>query len=253
MGIFNSMLNDTVSLIKPDGRRFDNLPASVQSGMIFTMDPKIPIEDGDEFERSTLSGVTERFRVIDAGFRQALHDLPASYQSKVQKEPGAGVSNSAAECGSRATTSARLAVFLVHGHDEGSRESVARYIEGLGLTAIILHEQASEGRTIIEKLEHHADVSFAIVLLTPDDVGAAHDERDELRLRARQNVVLELGYFVGKLGRRRVCALHKGSVELPSDYAGVVYIPFDDTGGWRLPLARELKAAGFSIDLNTAV
>lgn len=145
------------------------------------------------------------------------------------------------------------AVFIVHGHDEAARESTARYIERLGLEAVVLHEQVNQGRTIIEKLEHSANVEFAIVLLTPDDVGATAAAKDTLSSRARQNVVLELGFFVGKLGRSRVCALHKGNIELPSDFLGVVYVPMDSAGGWRLLLARELKAAGFTIDLNAAM
>lgn len=144
-------------------------------------------------------------------------------------------------------------VFIVHGHDEGARESVARYLEKLGLTPIILHEQASGGRTVIEKLEHNSDVDFAVVLLTPDDVGAVATATDKLNSRARQNVILELGYFAGKLGRSRVCALHKGSVELPSDFLGVVYVAMDTAGGWRLLLAKELREAGFEVDLNLAL
>ena len=144
-------------------------------------------------------------------------------------------------------------VFLVHGHDEGVRESTARFLEKLGLQAIILHEKASGGRTIIEKLEYHSDVDFAVILLTPDDVGAPAAATDRLSPRARQNVVLELGFFVGKLGRRRVCALHKGSVELPSDILGVVYVPLDEGAGWRLMLAKELREAGFDVDLNKAL
>jgi len=144
-------------------------------------------------------------------------------------------------------------VFVVHGHDEAARETCARFLERLRLEPVILHEQASAGRTIIEKLEHHGDVGFAVVLLTPDDVGAVKTQRDALQPRARQNVVLELGYFVGRLGRSRVCALHKSPMELPSDFVGVVYVPFDDAGGWRLILARELKNAGFSIDMNEVI
>lgn len=139
-------------------------------------------------------------------------------------------------------------VFLVHGHDEGPRESVARFIEKLGLNPVILHEQASQGRTVVEKLEHHSDVRFAIVLLTPDDVGGLSP--DELQPRARQNVVLELGYFLARLGRKNVCALYRGELELPSDYMGVIYVPYDAGGGWQLLLGKELKAAGFSIDMN---
>lgn len=140
-------------------------------------------------------------------------------------------------------------VFIVHGHDEAPRETVARFLTTVGLDPVILHEQANRGMTIPEKLLANADVGFAVVLLTPDDVGRAKSEEQE-HPRARQNVILELGYFVGRLGRERVCALLKGSLEIPSDYMGVVYTPFDDGGGWRQNLARELQAAGYEIDWN---
>jgi predicted nucleotide-binding protein len=143
-------------------------------------------------------------------------------------------------------------VFLVHGHDAAARETVARFLEHLGLSPVVLHELPSGGKTIIEKLEHHSDVDFAVVLLTPDDEGLSHDDSD-LRPRARQNVLLELGFFVGRLGRDRVCALHKGSLELPTDILGVVYVRFDEGGDWPLRLARELKQAGFAIDMNQIV
>lgn len=144
-------------------------------------------------------------------------------------------------------------VFVVHGHDDAARESVARFLERLGLEAVILHEQASGGRTIIEKLEHYSDVDFALVLLTPDDVGGVKTATPQnLRPRARQNVVMELGLFLGKLGRAHVCALHKGDVELPTDYLGVVYVPLDQGGGWRLHVAKELKNSGFNVDMNLA-
>lgn len=142
-------------------------------------------------------------------------------------------------------------VFVVHGHDEGARESVARYLEKLGFKAIVLHEQASEGRTIIEKVEAHSDVGFAVVLLTPDDVGGK--SADTLNPRARQNVILELGYFVGKLGRNRVCALKRGAVEVPSDFDGVVYVSFEDGSDWRRALAQELQAAGHRVDWNVVM
>jgi predicted nucleotide-binding protein len=141
-------------------------------------------------------------------------------------------------------------VFVVHGHDEGARETVARFIGNLGLAPIILHEQVSQGRTIVEKLERHGDVGYAVVLLTPDDVGGTNPAN--LHPRARQNVILELGYFLGRLGRDRVCALYRGELELPSDYMGVIYIPFDSGGGWRLSVAKELKAADFDVDMNKA-
>jgi predicted nucleotide-binding protein len=137
-------------------------------------------------------------------------------------------------------------VFVVHGHDGELREATARFLDHLGFEAIILHEQASGGRTIIEKVEHYGDVGFAVVLLTPDDEGC--EKGGTPRPRARQNVVWELGYFTARLGRDRVCALTYGNIELPSDFDGVVYVPFDSNGGWKSALSRELEAAGFEID-----
>jgi hypothetical protein len=139
-------------------------------------------------------------------------------------------------------------VFIVHGHDEGAREAVARFLTGIDFQPIILHEQASQNRTVIEKVERHGDVGFAVVLLTPDDIGGSRD--GEQRPRTRQNVILELGYFVGRLGRERVCALKRGDLEIPSDFGGVVYETFDASAGWKLALGRELRAAGYDIDWN---
>ena len=140
-------------------------------------------------------------------------------------------------------------VFIVHGRDNEAKETVARFLENLDLKAVILHEQSNQGRTIIEKFEQHAQVGFAVALLTPDDVGALQDNSNDLKPRARQNVVFELGYFLGRLGRERVCALTKGDVEIPSDYAGVVYIPLDDFGGWKMKLIEELRNV-FDVDAN---
>ena len=141
-------------------------------------------------------------------------------------------------------------IFVVHGHDNEAKQAVARLIEKLNLHAIILHEQPDKGRTVIEKFEHHSTVGFAVVLLTPDDMGYPRDTPSEIKPRARQNVVLELGYFIGILGRSKVCALLKGAVEIPSDYLGVITVPMDDAGAWQFNLAREIKAAGIDLDLN---
>lgn len=113
-------------------------------------------------------------------------------------------------------------VFLVHGRDEGAREKVARFLERLNLKPVVLHEQPNKGRTIIEKFEDYARVGFAVVLLTPDDIGKLKDDEGDFEPRARQNVILELGCFIGQLGRERVCALVKKGVEWPSDYDGVL-------------------------------
>ncbi len=144
-------------------------------------------------------------------------------------------------------------VFLVHGHDERVRETVARFLEKLDLECVILHEQPNKGRTIIEKFEDYADVAFAVVLLTPDDRGGLADGPFESqKTRARQNVLLELGFFLGALGRSCVCALYVEGVEIPSDYSGVLFLPLDDGGAWRMALLRELIAAGLQVDANRA-
>lgn len=142
-------------------------------------------------------------------------------------------------------------VFIVHGHGDAAREAAARLITRLGLAPVILHEQPSKGRTIIEKFVEYADVGFALVLMTADDLGGPKSaDASVFRPRARQNVVLELGFFLGRLGRDRVCALYEDGVELPSDYDGVVFIPLDPSGAWQLMVGRELRAAGMDADLN---
>lgn len=154
--------------------------------------------------------------------------------------------------GNGVTTPTNNKVFIVHGHDEGMQQAVARVLGILGLDPIILNEKENEGKTIIEKFEKHSDVSFAVILLSPDDMGySANAGAKAATPRARQNVVLELGYFVGKLGRGRVAALKKGNdLEIPSDISGVVYMPYDGGSGWKLELCRELRAAGYEVDAN---
>lgn len=142
-------------------------------------------------------------------------------------------------------------VFIVHGRDIAMKEAVARVVEKLNLEPVILHEQPELGRTIIEKFIQCSNVGYAIVLLSPDDFAYPRDLTPKKGMyRARQNVILELGYFIGKLGRRRVMALNKGGTdfEIPTDFAGVVYTPFD--GQWRFKLVKELKACGYNVDAD---
>ena len=141
-------------------------------------------------------------------------------------------------------------VFVVHGHNQGIKDSVARFLEKLDLEPVILHEKPNAGRTVIEKISDYADVHFAIVLLTADDEGRVRNENAEMQLRARQNVIMELGYFLGKLGRTRVCALYELGVEIPSDYQGVLFVEIDRNDRWRNELVRELLAAGINVDAN---
>lgn len=156
-----------------------------------------------------------------------------------------------ADSHSRELIQIRPDIFIVHGHDDEAKETVARFVEKLGGRAVVLHEQPNLGRAIIEKFEHYSNVAFAIVLLTPDDVGGKSAK--SLKQRARQNVVFELGFFFAKLGRNKVCALHKENVEIPSDIQGVIYTPMDKAGAWRVALARELKAAGIQLDYTKVI
>lgn len=143
-------------------------------------------------------------------------------------------------------------VFIVHGHDLAARDAVARFIDKLELTSIIFSEQPNAGQTIIEKFENLSDdVGYAIVLLTPDDMGTSIDNPEELKPRARQNVIYELGWFGAKLGRDRVCAIVKGGIEIPSDYDGIVYIDMDKE--WQLSLAKEMKHVIKDLDMNKVI
>ncbi|MBN6205578.1 MULTISPECIES: TIR domain-containing protein [Burkholderiaceae] len=158
--------------------------------------------------------------------------------------------NSEAAAPQKQTLSRR--VFVVHGHDGEAREIVARFLKTIEFEPVILHEQPNQGRTVIEKVEANSDVGFAVVLLTADDLGRSV-KGEQLEPRARQNVLLELGYFIGKLTRVKVCALKRGELEIPSDFAGIVWEKMDDGNGWKMALARELKAAGYAVDLNKAL
>lgn len=137
-------------------------------------------------------------------------------------------------------------VFIVHGHAEAVNQEVARTIEKLGLEAIILREQPNSGNTIIEKFEGYAkDVNFAVILLTADDKIEGEDT-----FRARQNVIFEMGYFMGALGRPNVMCMLQENVEKPGDIDGVVYTMIDKAGVWKYSLVKELKACGYDVDAN---
>jgi predicted nucleotide-binding protein len=147
-------------------------------------------------------------------------------------------------------------VFIVHGHDDAAKQELEMFLAELGLEPIVLHRKADKGRTLIEKLEQEGDVGYAFILLTPDDIGykadqeALPDEDREKERRARQNVVLEFGYFAGHLGRERVCCLHKGNVALPSDTDGLAYKPFiNSIEELKWKIAAELIAAGYDIEI----
>lgn len=144
-------------------------------------------------------------------------------------------------------------ILLVHGRDEAAKQSLLEFLEKLGLHPLVLHEQPDGGRNLIQKSEGFSNILFAIILITPDDIAAPRNKPKEKQVRVSQNVIFELGYLMGKLGRSRVCALYKEEVEIPSDYSGTVYIPMDSRGGWRLLIAKEIKQAGIEVDLNKAI
>jgi predicted nucleotide-binding protein len=205
---------------------------------------------------------------LAGGFEQSLeqkvnelhHDFERKIRrlkSIVEQVPLFQVDPSVSPADSRPTSPVALGseIFVVHGRNEAVKLEVATFLERLaGRRPVILHEHASEGRTVIEKLEHYGrDTNFAIVLLTADDEGRLRGSSDEPLPRGRQNVVLELGYFMARLGRSRVVLLYESDVELPSDMTGVVYTRLDSAGGWKLTLARELQAAEIPVDLNRAM
>jgi predicted nucleotide-binding protein len=212
-------------------------------------------EEYDEVYPAFLSGAPRSIAQKMNDFREDMDESINRLQSILERLDL--IPEAAAIATTELTTNKALAhgrdVFVVHGHDDAAKSLVARYLQKLGLNPVILHEQPNKGRTLMEKLEQYSATAFAVVLLTPDDEGRAHSTEpgkgsSELQPRARQNVIFELGYLSGKLGRGRVCALRKGSIENPSDYDGVVYIPMDEGGGWQLLLLRELSAVGMEVD-----
>ncbi|MGC1928374.1 MAG: nucleotide-binding protein [Candidatus Nitrosopolaris sp.] len=141
-------------------------------------------------------------------------------------------------------------VFIVHGHDDAAKNELSSFLFRPGLKPIILHEQPNNGKAVIEKFEQYASkVGYAFVLLTPDDIGGK--DRRNLSERARQNVILELGYFMAKLGRDKVCGLYKGNVELPSDVLGVLYLKYENSIQERaFDISQELSSNGYKITLR---
>ena len=144
-------------------------------------------------------------------------------------------------------------ILLIHGRDEATKESVLSFIEKLGLRALTLDGAPDEVKNVLEQFRAFSWVDFAIVLFTPDEIAAPRNKPKERQARVSQNVIFEFGYFLGKLGNEKVCALYQEEVEIPSDHPGVVYIPMDSKGGWRLLVAKEIKQAGIEVDLNKAI
>lgn len=194
------------------------------------------------FIKSKYSTYAERRTFLSEEFTSILDRLEFGEIPKTKKP-----SSSKKEFHDSLTIRNKRNVFIVHGRDNESKQEVARFIEKLGLQSIILHEQASSGMTIIEKIEHYSnDADFALILYTACDHGrGVHESKIPLKNRARQNVVFEHGYLLAKLGRENVCALVKGEIDIPNDISGVVYVQMDSPGAWKEEVIKELRACGY--------
>lgn len=188
-----------------------------------------------------------QFEIVKENLLTALRQIKAALENDIYGELSARKSRSNSPLMSNK-------IFVVHGHDQGLKTDVERFLHEIGLEPVVLHREVDEGATIIEKFEKHSDVGFALILLSPDEISYTLDQSnvaDESRkteLRARPNVIFEFGYFVGKLGRARVCCLHKGKVVLPSYLNGLVYKHVEgDIEGQAYAIIRELKAAGYEV------
>lgn len=206
-------------------------------------------------------GSEYQFNLQRTSYGDFLHNLKTDLTNRPSLVSPAGSSSSINQEDSRLSPpierdqpTASRKVFIVHGHDEEMKQVVARTLTSLELDPVILHEQSNQGRAIIEKFEDYSNVPFAVVLLSPDDMGYRSDEPSgNAKPRARQNVILELGFFIGRLGREHVFTLLRGDqdFEIPSDYSGVIYERYDGAdGAWRLRLVKELQSLGYDVDAN---
>jgi predicted nucleotide-binding protein len=187
--------------------------------------------DSDDFQKALES--------IMSGLQAAKYVLPNPSQAKLAPIAPSAKSNR---------------IFIVHGHDHVAKNDLENYIKELGLEPVVLHRMPDEGRTVIEKFEEYSDVGFAFIILTPDDTayatreGVLPDNGRKKESRARQNVVFEFGYFVGRLSRKNVCCLYTGGVTLPSDVHGILYKEFHKAiKEVFYDIKKELEASGYKL------
>src|ERR1044071_6841456 len=246
-------VTDASQLLDASTLRFivsrDRTPTSASARFFFTCDScgvqiesALPLPSGEPIYCADCFGQGAGWSCLDSD-----EELPDNYY----KNFGASVEGFAAVSDEHLIATLREAImvrtvadeiFIVHGHDPIKHE-VASFVRSLGIIPIMLDERPNRGLTILEKLEEQSEAPFALVLLTPDDVGGKRGQRQQSP-RARQNVMLELGYFLASLGRHRLCAMYVPGVELPSDIYGLLYIELDPKGGWKYRLTTELRAAG---------
>ncbi len=205
------------------------------------------VQDG--ISSSTEGNGSDKFDIAKSNLIKALKVVAANLENDVYGE----LKKSKSEAKSPLLSNK---VFVVHGHDQGLKTDIERFLHEIGLTPVVLHREADQGATIIEKFEKHSDVGYAFILLTPDEISYTVDQVEievahrKIEYRSRPNVIFEFGYFVGKLGRSRVCCLHKGDVVVPSDLDGLVYKKVNDSiDSQAYSIIRELKAAGYQINM----
>jgi len=168
----------------------------------------------------------EQIKDLKEDIEDKIHRIESIIE-RLELIPVAGALTPPSEADPKKQNIDRSKVFIVHGHDNEAKLEVARFVTKIGFEPIIIHEQVSASKTIIEKIEAYSDVGFGVVIYTPCDIGAKSNDAENLNGRARQNVVFEHGFLIGKLGRANVCPLVKGRVETPNDISGVVYTSMD--------------------------
>ena len=230
-------------------KELPGLKAARESGMIQTSDQLKTEFDYETWKYQVIKSIKEidphQGEMILQSFKELEKDYDNFYFSTIMKS----LEEIKAKLIKEEEKANNKKVFIVHGHDELYLSVTDSFVRKLGFEPIILRDLASQSQTIIEKLEKNTDVAFAIVLYTHCDKGCEKDGND-LKPRARQNVIYEHGFLNAKLGRGKVCPLVQEGVEVPSDLAGVVYIPIDNNGAWKTRVAKEMQEAGLSVDLN---
>ncbi len=198
-----------------------------------------PLMTNEVWEAAFRSGITQAIRLIDV----ALSELKSTQIRQEREAP----KNDGPE-----KTRSKRGVFIGHGRELTCLQAVENFVIKIGFDPVVLKDQGSGGLVLLDKLEASANVDFAIILLTPDDLGRLKDET-ELNPRARQNVIFEFGYLIAKLGRHRVCTVMKDMVEMPSNVLGLVHIPYDPEGIWRFKILKEMTTGGLKVDANNAL
>lgn len=223
----------------------DEIQRLLESNNIGFQSKEIPYGRQFRLADGAIANVYDKGKIVWQG-----KETPTA--ARVKALCGGGAVQSTPVSSPKETTNlANNKVFIVYGHDIEAREQLELLLRRMKLEPVILQNLPIAGDTIIEKLEANIDVRYACVLLTPDDEGHPIDQPKEKKLRARQNVILELGMFLVRLGRKRVAILHKGSLELPSDISGLIYIRFNKrVDEVKERLGAELQEAGFPINIK---